>query len=215
MVAPRRSYTSEVRRQSARLTQDRILSAAEALFARDGYGVTTMAAVAREAGVTPQTVYTAVGGKAALLKRLYDVRLAGDAEAVPMADRAEFAAVRDAADPRALVVAYAQVGLLLIDRVGHIARMVADGAAAGDPDLRAMRATTDQERRIGATAVARRLEDWGALRDGVTVERAADVIWSVNSVEVWTLLVHDSGWQPAAWAAWMADAVAGTLIRQA
>src|SRR3954471_14972885 len=113
MVAPRRSYASEVRRESARLTQDRILSAAEALFSRDGYGATTMAVIARQAGVTPQTVYTAVGGNAALLKRLYDLRLAGDAEALPLADRAEFDAVRNAADPRALLVAYAQVALVL------------------------------------------------------------------------------------------------------
>src|SRR5688572_17986406 len=97
--APRRTarpYDNARRLAQARLTELAVVDAARALFIADGYTATTIAAVARAAGVAPQTVYKAFGTKAALLKRVYDVTLVGDVDAVPLADRPEFAAVRDA-----------------------------------------------------------------------------------------------------------------------
>jgi AcrR family transcriptional regulator len=49
----KRRYESPRRRAQADATKRDILAAAQRLFERQGYGATTMAAIAAEAGVTP------------------------------------------------------------------------------------------------------------------------------------------------------------------
>ena len=75
------------RAEQVRTTRQRVLGAARDLFLRRGFAGATIEAVAHRAGVSPQTVYNVVGGKAALLKAVYDVALAGDDEPVPMIER--------------------------------------------------------------------------------------------------------------------------------
>ena len=66
---------------SRRPSPDRIIDAARTAFVTNGYLGTTLAAVARDAGVSLQTVDNVVGGKAVLLKTVYDVTLIGMAPA--------------------------------------------------------------------------------------------------------------------------------------
>ncbi|HJU03484.1 MAG TPA: helix-turn-helix domain-containing protein, partial [Actinomycetes bacterium] len=106
----RRAYTSSLRDQQARLTRRRVLDAALELFLADGYLGTTIEAVARRAGVSPQTVYNAVGGKPALLRAVYDVTLAGDDAPVPIAERPAFQALLAETDGRRCLARYAELG---------------------------------------------------------------------------------------------------------
>lgn len=98
-----RSYHSPTRDEAARATAGRILDAAERLFTEDGYGPTTMAGIARAAGVSKQTVYNTFGSKAELLKRLYDVRIVGDDEPIPFGERPEVIRLEQEIDPRAFL----------------------------------------------------------------------------------------------------------------
>ena len=52
--------------------RDRIVAAAEVVFAADGYDKATMAAIAREARVSTGNVYRYFGGKQALFEHLLD-----------------------------------------------------------------------------------------------------------------------------------------------
>jgi AcrR family transcriptional regulator len=94
-VSPRK-YDSRLRDESARTTRAQVVAAARELFLAEGYAGTTVRKIAAAAGVSEQTVYTRIGNKAAILKAVYDVMLAGDDEPVPMADRPEFRRMRDA-----------------------------------------------------------------------------------------------------------------------
>ena len=67
-TARKRVYTSELRDAQARATRRQVVAAAGDLFAREGYGATTIAAVADAAGVSRKTVFSAVGGKVELIK---------------------------------------------------------------------------------------------------------------------------------------------------
>lgn len=58
---------STYRQEQAEQTRVRIAEAAQALFARDGYAVTSIEAIAREAGVGTRTVYAAFGAKREIL----------------------------------------------------------------------------------------------------------------------------------------------------
>ncbi|MFF1879754.1 TetR/AcrR family transcriptional regulator [Leifsonia sp. NPDC058230] len=58
---------SSYRQEQAQATRVRIADAAKRLFARDGYAVTSIDAIAREAGVGTRTVYAAFGAKREIL----------------------------------------------------------------------------------------------------------------------------------------------------
>jgi len=60
---------AQVKKEQVR---DAILRAAERLFRRDGYQATTLARVAREAGISPATVYVYFDSKLATLYAVYD-----------------------------------------------------------------------------------------------------------------------------------------------
>jgi AcrR family transcriptional regulator len=172
----------------------------------------TMAGVAAAAGVSAQTVYKAFGNKPALLKRVYDVTLVGDDEPVPFADRPEVAALHAETDARRLLAGYAAVGRILIERLGPLLRVLLAGARAGDPQLQEFVATANGERLVGATMTVQRLIELGPLREGVTPERARDAIWTLNSVEVWSLLTEQRGWSGDEYAEWVGRAMADAVL---
>ena len=61
---------STYRRQQADATRLRIAEAAQRLFARDGYGATSTAAIAAEAGVGDRTVFAVFGSKRDILNAI-------------------------------------------------------------------------------------------------------------------------------------------------
>ncbi len=67
MEASVKSTGTTYRQEQALATRQRIASAAQHLFARDGYAVTSIEAIAREAGVATRTVYAAFGAKREIL----------------------------------------------------------------------------------------------------------------------------------------------------
>src|SRR5215210_183360 len=95
----RRRYDSPRRREQAAATRREILAAAQRLFERDGYATTTMAAVAREAGVALKTIYVAFGMKSELLRALWHLLLRGDEADVPVGDRGWYRALLEERDP--------------------------------------------------------------------------------------------------------------------
>ena len=206
-----RSYTSPLRAEQARQTRRRILDAAAGLLLERGYAATTMSAVAAAAGVSAQTVYKVFGSKPALVKQLYDVRLVGDDEPVPFGERPEVRAAYAETDPRRFLAAYAGLGRLLLDRLGPLLRVLLAGARSGEPDLLAFVDTVNAERLAGTTMVARRLAEIGGLRPGLSVERARDAIWTLNSVEVWSLLTEQRGWSAAEYEEWVGRAMADAV----
>jgi AcrR family transcriptional regulator len=101
VVVAARCYSSEVRAEQSRATRQRVLGAAQALFLRRGYAGATVEAIANRAGVSVQTVYNTVGGKAALFKAVYDTMLAGDDDPIPIIERPTFRGMRAATDGHA------------------------------------------------------------------------------------------------------------------
>jgi len=60
------------------LTRRAILLTARRRFETDGYGTTTIEAIAADVGVSSKTVYLAFSTKAALLRAVWDLALKGD-----------------------------------------------------------------------------------------------------------------------------------------
>src|SRR3954468_24106974 len=76
-VKPRRTYDSTLRRRQAEQTRDHIVATARELFLRDGVTATTIAAIAREVGVSVDTIYKAYDGKPGLVRAIHERALEG------------------------------------------------------------------------------------------------------------------------------------------
>lgn len=170
-------------------------------------------ALARAAGVSQQTIYNSVGGKAEVLKDCYDVTLAGDDEAVAMSERPEFRAMLETRDGTAYVQRYAAWCRLVSDRVAPIIGAVS-APGVGDAGAQAFAESIEQERRIGTQGAMTRLRDVHGLRDGVSLEEAVDVAWTLNAPEVYDRLVRRCGWSPADYESWLARQLAAALLQR-
>ncbi|XVV11145.1 TetR/AcrR family transcriptional regulator [Actinoplanes sp. CA-131856] len=209
---PRRVYDNTGRAEQARLTRRRVLGAARDLLVERGPLAITMRDVAGHAGVSVETVYKTFGTKAALIKDVYDVTLAGDDDPIPMIDRPEHRAVFAATTPRDKVARYAHVARLISERVGPLLARLLAGARGGDPELSRFREAVNGERLAGATAIARHLAETGGLRPGVPLDRARDLVWTLISPEVYELLVNDRGWSLDEYEQWLARSLTDALL---
>lgn len=200
-----RAYDSAKRAEAARLTRRRILDVARSQFLETGYHGTTISALARAARVSPQTIYNTFGGKAEVLKAVYDVLLAGDDEPIALNDRPEIARVRSQSSAPETLRAYASVARLLFDRVGPLLGVVLAEGAGSDADLADFLATIERERRIGNTGVVDHLAERFGLAEGLTVEELVDHVWTLTAPDNGDRLVRRCGWSLDAYEHWLAE----------
>jgi hypothetical protein len=159
-----------------------------------------------------QTVYNVVGGKPALLKAVYDVTLAGDDEPVPIGDRPNYRAMQLATDGREMLARYAGIGRELFERVLPLVTKLLAQAASGDPDLQAFADTIEGERATGTTMMAGAISERFGLRDGLTVQDAADILWTLTSPDLADRLVNRRGWGWDKTEAWLGSVMADALL---
>ena len=85
-------------------------------------------------------------------------------------------------------------------------------AAAVDPDSgRAVGADRDRLPRQPARDRRESIDAKGALRPGLDVDRATDILWTLNHPDVW-LLLAGRGWTPEEFEGWFADATRSELL---
>ena len=124
-----RAYDMSSRAEAAQATRRRIIDAAGPMLLREGYHAMSISSLAAAAGVSAQTVYNAIGGKAAVVKAVYDVTLVGDDEPIPMPERPEFTAMSAAPDPDSFLRAYAAHCATIYERTGPLLGVIlAQGA---------------------------------------------------------------------------------------
>ena len=197
-----RAYASPGRDERAAETRSRIVETAVGMLLRDGLAAMTIAALAREVGVSPQTIYNSVGGKSQVVKAAYDVTLAGDADDTPMSERAEFRAIQAAHDIPAFAAAYAHWCTLIYLRVGALLGALISHGTAGDPLLEEFVATIDTERHRGNGNGIRALAGRGLL-PGTGLDAVIDGVWALTSPENWFRLVHRRGWTSEQYERWL------------
>lgn len=208
----KRSYSSPLRVDQARETRRRIVEAASALFSQDGYAATTIDAIAREAGVSRKTVFTAVGGKVVLLKLAFDWSVAGDDEDVPMSERPAILRLRAMTDPGQVIDGYAAHLGETMPRVAPIALALEDAAGAGDAEAIDLLADVRRQRLGGMTQMATQLAEVGELKAGLSVATAADLLWLHNDPLPYELLVRQRGWSVKRYVAWLAASMRSAVL---
>ncbi len=211
---PARQYDSSGRLESSRERQVRVAEVTARLLIGRGYAATTIADIAAAAQVSVPWLYKVFGPKPKLVKRAYDVLLAGDPDPVPLAARPAFRALASEADPYRIVERYASISRDLISRVGPLAAVLLAAGHSGDGDVAALAETIGRERLGGATAISDRLADLGGLAPGVSREEARDMIWTLISPELYRMLVVERGWSDLGYERWLAQALKGSVLSE-
>ncbi len=207
--AVKRDYRSDLREAQAQETRRSIVSAATRLFVEDGYGSTTINAVAEAAGVSRKTVFTAVGGKLDLLKLTLDWSVAGDDQAVALSDRAAIRKLMDQPDPRGVLSGLVALLVAIGTRVAPL-YVALEVAASMDPAARDLVEESQRRRLDDAHKVVRRLRDLDALTTHITYQEAVDVVWLAMDPAIFDRLVRVRGWTASRFEEWLVD----TLCRQ-
>jgi AcrR family transcriptional regulator len=208
-VKQKRSYDASRRQEQAGRNRARIIDVAERLFLRDGYRVTTIAAIAVEAGVSADTIYKSFGGKAGLVRAIRARALEGEG-AAPAEQRSDNLQAREL-DPRKIIRAWGALSAEIAPRAAPILLLIRD-AATSDLEVRALLEETDADRLRRMTENARRLRDAGHLRAGISPARAADTLWTYSSPELYELLVLRRGWSPERYGRFIAEAMISVLL---
>lgn len=204
----RRSYRSELRREQAEQTRERVLAAAAGLFVERGYDATSIAAIAERAGVSPETVYARFRSKRALLGELMQQAVrGGDPRPVPEQDAPQELAAET--DQREQLRLFAADISLRLERAAPLAAVVA-GAARSDPEL------GELYERLHAT----RLENLATLIDALAAngplrlprEQALETLWGLTSPELHQLLLRVRGWTRERYRDWLADGLSTLLL---
>ena len=187
---------SRYRQEQAAATRARIAEAARGLFAVQGYGSTSMGAIAAEAGVAVRTVYSAFGAKREILSLICEMWL-------------ERAQARQRAGE---VLAEPDPGRRLRAAAGWLAHLY----AAGFDVVLIFEAATDEgpeTRALLRAKLAGRNEVMDAMIGSLEGHLAAPVgqvqavFRALAAPGVYRELVDESGWTEEQFAAWVGDAL--------
>lgn len=203
-----RRYDSGRRKQAAAATRAAVLRSALSLFARRGIDAVTIAEVAKAADVSVPTIYAVFQSKAGILRALLRSAMFGP--------RYQAAQARLAGEPDAA---------RLIALTAGVARSIYEGeseelallqrASAFSPALRKMESELEdmrfemQEERVSL------LFAQSKARKGLTFERARHLLWMYTGRDLYRMLVHERGWTPQEYEAWLADALVSALVESA
>ena len=206
----KRAYDSPRRREQAAATRAAILDAALKLWEQQGYAATSVAAIADEAGVALKTVYAVFGTKRGVLVALRSRLVRGSDDPVPVAQQEWFRAVLDEPQPLKRLAMFAAAATALKTRAGAIFE-ITRRAAPSDPEIGAMWDEFMRDFYENQRLVIERFDADGVLK--VDVNRATDILWTINHPAVYHLLVVERGWRTEDYQRWLEESLNQQLLK--
>jgi AcrR family transcriptional regulator len=206
----KRSYDASRRREAAEQTKLRVLRAAAELFTTRGYAVTSVADIAQAAGVSVDTLYAAVGRKPQLLLAVHDMELA-DCDVPGAAEQRDYVKqIRAAATAADKIAIYAQaLGRLLPRTVPLLVSLRVAGET--EPECREVYQAVNERRAANMRRFAADLRGTGEVRQDLTDDDVADLVWAMNGPDFFTLMLS-RGRTPEQYAAVLRDVWTRTLL---
>jgi TetR/AcrR family transcriptional regulator, regulator of autoinduction and epiphytic fitness len=200
-----RPYDSPRRRAQAAETRRAILDAARPLFEEGGYPSTPVPSIAAEAKVALKTVYLAFETKAGLLRAVWEARLGGEEESIPVLERSWFREVTTEADPVRKLHLVAAQSRRVKTNSGALLEVIRT-AAVSDPEIATLWSDIEAKLLRVQRAIVDQLDETKSLARGLTRREATDVMWTLNHPTVWHLLVRERRWSPTHYETWLHDA---------
>ena len=197
---PTRAYRSVHRERQAAQTRRRVVTAAAGLFASSGYQSTTMAAIAREAEVSTETV-KAAASKAELLLAAFEVTFSGTEGVDALADTELGAGIYEIPDDMFVDAVVSRI--TTANARGHTLWTVLLGAALSDPVVADALAVILARRAADYRAFASELARRGIAPPAADIDSIADILSFLLSPESYQQLVTQSGWSTERYVVWL------------
>ncbi len=213
--AVKRRYDNAGRAARAAANRVAVLRAGQDVLVEKGYAGTTMAAIAKAAGVSVETVYKGFGSKIELVGQILDHAVAGDDEPVSLLERADFGEALRAGSGAEVLAAFCAASCRILERVGPLIGALFMAARAGEPELRALTAAAGRRRLADFTRVAEAIVETGDLHPDLDVTSAAETLWMVGSPELYVQFRDDLGWPHERYRAWLARSTRALLLADA
>lgn len=210
-VNTRRFYRSDLRRNQAEQTQMAVLKAAETLFRQQGWARTTIAAIARKAGVSNETIYAVFGNKRALLERLVRDAIRGAEPQIPLLEQAGVQEIAETSSQSGQIRVFAQSIAAILNRVAPLIA-TARSAAESDPRLADLYRGLHEGRRRNLEFVASALTANGPLRNGMDQIAATETIFRLASPELFLLFTTVEERSVEDFAEWLEGALTALLL---
>lgn len=200
--AARRTYDASGRRAEAERRRAGIAEAAARLFAEHGWTGTTIAGVAREAGVSAELVSKAFGGKQGLFMAAFRSASFGSGGPLPHA----FAAMRLDEEPDVEV------------RLGRVVDFACRALVPMAPLVAVMASGTDQDPVLRDLVAQAQLGHAGTAAEltrliapGPVGPDAVDEVYLLTRAETFLTLVHQRGWSLERYAGWLRRSLRGAV----
>jgi hypothetical protein len=145
-----------------------------------------------------------------VLRAVWNRALRGERDEAPVAEQRWFQEVLEEPDPERTLRLNARNSRRFKERSTELLQVVRD-AAPLEPEIAALWKRIQTEYHENQRAVVESLGP-GALRRGLTVSRAADIIWTLNHPNTWIQLAVLRGWTPAQYERWVGDASCEQLL---
>ena len=193
-------------------TRSRIVAAATGLFIAGGYLGTTLSDIARESGVSVQSLYLRFGSKPEILAAAFDVAVVGDHADLALLERSWFAELKLAVDGASAVDIFMSEMRRLMERTYPLYSVIRSAAAGQTAELLA---DNKRQRYAGLSLVAAELSQKDGFDASLSPEQAADLLYALVSEDHYGLLVAERDWSADDWQAWCTRLVMHSLFSQA
>ena len=176
-----------------------------------GYATTSMQAIAAAAEVVPKTVYAAFSTKSGVLSALWDVVLRGSEDAAPVGGLPWYREVLEEPVPEKQLRLNARNSRIVKQRIAGVVSVIRDGATS-DPGVGKLWRDIETSFHRNQLAIVESISQKNALKTGLGVARAADILWTLNHPDLWRLLVRERGWTPEDYEKWFGDTACDQLL---
>ncbi|MDP9068988.1 MAG: TetR/AcrR family transcriptional regulator [Actinomycetota bacterium] len=196
---------STYRQEQAAATKDRIAIAARKLFRERGYGATSIAAIAEEAGVAEPTVYAVFGSKKSFLLALRQ-QMHAEVELPELTAQA-----KAAPEANGKLEGWAKLLRRQMERSYDVIAAHREAARVDPAAAEEYRTVLESRASVMQEFVAELASD---LAPGLDLHSATDVLWALSNEEIYRELVHERGWAPSRYEAWMVQTLKQQLLGQ-
>jgi len=208
----KRRYDNAGRAARAAANRAAVLRAGQDVLAEKGYGGATMAAIARAAGVSVETVYKGFGSKIELVGQILDQAVVGDDEPVALIERADFGGAMQAGSGAEILAEFCRASCRILERIGPLIGALFMAARAGEPELRTLMEAAGRSRLADLTSVVEAVAATGDLHPDLDVTEAAETLWTIGSPEVYVQFHDDLGWTLDRYRSWLIRSTRALLL---
>jgi hypothetical protein len=146
-----------------------------------------------------------------VLRALWNLRLHAGLDEVPITQQQWYREALEGPDPERQLRLNARNSRAAKRRIATMPDVI--GAAAPlHLDIAALWDRIQSDYHANQRLIVESLNDKGALTAGLDIDRATDLLWTINHPNLWHLLVGQRGWTPEQYEQWTADLACSQLL---